>query len=155
MTQPPQPGFQPSGPQHPQQPWGAQPHPAPQYQQAPPPQWQQPGPTPQGQFPQGLFPPSPLGTGSFLHIHTGFFPLAFILYLTGPLIMIDGIEVGRNWGDQIVELGPGVHTVHIHTRYLWAIGNADVQIQIAPGQRITASYETPFWAFSAGKIQFH
>ncbi|MBM7368984.1 hypothetical protein [Gordonia hydrophobica] len=133
-----------------QQPYG-QPHP----QQAPAPQWQQqPAQFQHGQPQFGQRPPSPLGTGSLLNIHTGFFPLAFILFLTGPLIVIDGIEVGRNWGNQAIELAPGVHTIHIHTRYLWAIGKADQQFQIAPGQQLNASYETPFWAFSAGRIDF-
>lgn len=127
-----------------------QPHPPAQQRQQQPAHFQQPGPPQPGQYA-----PSPLGTGAFLSIHTGFFPLAWILFLTGPLIVIDGIEVGRNWGDQVIELGPGVHTIHIHTRYLWAIGNADQQFQIAPGQRLSASYNTPFWAFSKGTIQFY
>lgn len=163
----PFPGQPPQGP-----PPGAQPHPGHQqpYPNQPPQQAYAPQGPPPGQYPppgqpqQAAGQPGPgqqqppqdpqfpLGRGSLLNIHTGFFPLAFILFLTGPSIVIDGIEVGRAWGNLSFELAPGVHTIHIHTRYLWAVGPADEQIQIAPGQQLNISYETPFWMFSKGKM---
>jgi len=126
-------------------------HAQPQYAQpqyAQPQQGQQHGGYPHQQQPS-------LGTGSRLNIHTGFFPLAWILFFTGPVIIIDGVEVGRKWGNQVLDLAPGVHTIHIHTRYLWDVGSVDQQFQIAPGQQINVSYDTPFWMFSPGKIVFH
>ncbi|GAB17574.1 hypothetical protein GOEFS_036_00120 [Gordonia effusa NBRC 100432] len=135
----------PQGPQPGQQPYGpAQGYPP----QAPPPQgYQQPYPQQQFAGPQ----PQP-GGGSFIHIHTSFMPLGFFLYFTGPLIAIDGAERGRKWGEAVFEVAPGVHHLHIHTRYMGTLGPIDQPVQVYPGQHVGVSYEAPMWL--GGKATF-
>ncbi|NMO04184.1 hypothetical protein HH308_23485 [Gordonia sp. TBRC 11910] len=131
--------------------------PPPQYGQPPQGYGPQQGAPQQGQYgqPPGQqqFAGQPSqGGGAFLHINTSFMPLGFFLFFTGPLIVIDGVERGRTWGEEAFEVAPGVHHVHIHTRYMGSMGPIDEQVQVGPGQHLGIAYEAPMW--TGGKAKF-
>lgn len=53
-------------------------------------------------------------------VKTGFFPLAFFLFLCKPRIVIDGgAPQSRYWGKHYFPLAPGRHTIKIYFPYLF------------------------------------
>ncbi|UZJ24061.1 hypothetical protein RHODO2019_12875 [Rhodococcus antarcticus] len=143
--------------QAPQGPW-----PAPQaWNQAPlgygpPPQpgWGRPAQAPVGhQQPyQGQqWAPVQPGWGRLV-VDTSFFPLAFVLYLFGPLVTVDGQERGRTWGRVAIDVPAGQHRVDVLTRYLFPIAQASLDVVVQPGQEVPVFYRTPAIIFMSGSI---
>lgn len=81
-------------------------------------------------------------------------PLGFFLFFTGPLIVIDGVERGRTWGEEAFEVAPGIHHLHIHTRYMGTLGPIDEQVQVGPGQHVGLAYEAPMWMGGKPKFRY-
>lgn len=118
-----------------------------------------PGPGPQGPPPQYGRPQQfaglpQYGPSAVLHINTSFMPLGFFLFFTGPLIVIDGVERGRTWGEEAFEVAPGIHHLHIHTRYMGTLGPIDEQVQVGPGQHVGLAYEAPMWMGGKPKFRY-
>lgn len=144
--QPPPPGqYPPPGPYPPGPPGSYPPPPAPpappQGGYPPPGPYPQPGPQP--------FPPPGLGR---LVVNCSHFALSWQLAMTGPSVNVDNSEVGRSWGSTTVDLPPGTHRLHVHTRYLGQRGKAGLDVALAPGQVVTVYYDAPVSAFSKGTL---
>jgi hypothetical protein len=125
------------------------PPPHPYAQQAPAPF---PPPQPYAQQAPGQhggLPPEGFGQ---LVIDTGFFWLAWIFFLTGPSVRIDGVERVRNWGTVFVPVPPGQHLVEVHTRYLWPVGRASLPVFVQPGQTAPVFYRSPAIVWFKGAI---
>jgi hypothetical protein len=96
-------------------------------------------------------PPQPGG----IAVTTEFFPLAFLMALFKPKILIDGYEVPvAGWGRTVVPVHPGQHRVHVHVPY-WLpsqLGPADTLVDVYPGYLVELEYKAPVWGYSAGSL---
>lgn len=156
QNRPPQQGW-------PQQPQYAPPPQQPQYPpqqqqpQYPPPQQRPPYAPPQQQHyapqPQHYAPQPQVTEG--IAITTQYMPLAFMMAMFKPKILVDGYEgPPAMWGRNVVPARPGQHRVHVHVPY-WLppqIGPADTLVEVYPGQLIELEYKAPVWSFSAGSL---
>ncbi len=141
--QPPPPGAPAPGqpfPGAPANPYGGQPNPyaAPNYGAPPhaPMQQYQPEPGPPG-----------------IVVDSSYFPMAFMLALTGPKIIVDGYPVpNARWGRTHIPVGPGQHQVRVATRWMWDMGPADAVVPVAEGQSTRVYYRSPAIAFIRGAI---
>jgi hypothetical protein len=128
--------------------------PPPQYQgQAPPgqqPAHPQPPPQQPGYHGQNMPPQGGFGR---VVIESSFFPLAWILYLTGVRVTIDGRTADANWGTLPVDLPVGQHQIAIRTRYIWDYGPAQAVVPVGPGQQVPVYYRAPILPYGmAGAI---
>lgn len=136
-------GYGQYGPQH----GYGQPAPQ-QYGQFPPQQYGQYPPQPgYGQ----QFAPTPSGWGRVV-VDTSFFPLALVLYLFGPQVTVDGQVRGRRWGREVVDLPAGYHRIDVHTRYLFPLAKASLDVMVQPGQEVPVFYRPPAILFMSGAI---
>ena len=111
-------------------------------------QQQQPGDQPSGGWQQ------PQQAGG-LHLRTGFFFLAFLLYFFPPKCSIDGSpEFGIKWGDNHLPVPAGRHHVRVWFPYLFIsqCGPAETLIDV-PESGMALEYKAPtWWVFSKGKM---
>ncbi|ADG97415.1 conserved hypothetical protein [Segniliparus rotundus DSM 44985] len=128
--------------------WGWQQHsfPAPDPHQGFPPSHQHAQQAP-AQYSAAL----PEGAGQLV-LDTGFFWLAWIFFLTGPSVRVDGVERARNWGKAFVPVPPGQHLVEVYTRYLWPVGRASLPVFVQPGQTAPVFYRAPAIVWCKGAI---
>lgn len=108
---------------------------------------------PQGQYgaygPQFQPQPGPQG----IVVDASYFPLGFMLALTGPKIIVNGMEVPMaKWGQTHVPVGPGQHHVRIATKWLWDMGPAEITVPVAEGHTTHVYYKSPAIAFINGAI---
>ena len=102
--------------------------------------------------PQGAqFPPPPPGMGRLL-VDTSYFPLAFILGLTGPTIAINGQPRPMRWGQVPIDLPPGQYHLHVHTRYITDLGPAEAVLPVTEGQTTPVFYRAPAVMFVKGAL---
>jgi hypothetical protein len=124
--------------------------------------WQQPAGQSSGGWPaQGQHAGQPAGAwqgqqqAGGLHLRTGFFPLAFILYLFKPRCSIDGgAEFPIQWGDNHIPVPSGRHHVRVWFPYMFIsqCGPAETLIEI-PESGMALEYKAPtWWVFSKGKM---
>ncbi|WP_459548812.1 hypothetical protein [Nocardia sp. X0981] len=135
--QPPQGGFGPPGGQ-------------PQYASGPyaqpPAQYGQPGPGGQPGQPAPNDPPG-------LTVHCSYTPMAFLLAITKPKILVNGQQVpNTRWGVNHVPVGAGNYQVRVTTPWLFDMGPAEVPVQVQPGQAVRYYYRTPALIFLNGAI---
>lgn len=93
--------------------------------------------------------------GSAIAVTPRYFPLAFLLELVKPVLIIDGHAVRMNWRNPaVVPVSPGPHDVHVHTPYLIPrrMGGADLVVTAAPGQTVELEYRPPLVAFLRGAL---
>ncbi|XOV68286.1 MAG: hypothetical protein ACFHU9_03730 [Fluviicola sp.] len=92
-----------------------------------------------------------------LHVKTGFFPLAWILYFVTPTIEINGEKHKKKWGQDSFALDPGEHHVKISFPYMGRAecGANDVTVTLADGETKRIMYGAPFFMFSKGNISVH
>lgn len=92
---------------------------------------------------------------AIIEVKTGFFPLAFILFLCTPRIEIDGYVYKTKWGTQSYQVVPGQHKVTVYFGYLWMsrCGENTVYVNVAPGQALHVDYSMPPWMFAAGSMR--
>jgi hypothetical protein len=113
---------------------------------------QPPGPHPQGYPPHAMGAlPIPPGMGRLV-VDCSYTPLAFLLAASGPAVVVDGQQRGFQWGQTVVDLPPGQHHLHVHTRYMSQIGKADTTVSVGPGQVVQLYYRAPLTVFSAGAL---
>lgn len=131
-------------------PWHAPAPPAPSWvHQAPLPPW---FPQHQG-FPQ--WQAAPQHAGGRVLLDTRFFPLALVLHLFGPRVLIDGHEVRARWGQVPIDVAAGYHRLRVGTRYLFGVvAWAELDVLVQPGQQVPVFYTTPATVFLAGSIGF-
>lgn len=90
-----------------------------------------------------------------LHLRTGFFPLAFLLYLFPPKCSIDGsADISLRWGDNSLPLAPGRHHVRVWFPYIFVrqCGAAETVLDVGD-TGLALEYKAPmWWMFSPGKL---
>ncbi|MBO0855820.1 MAG: hypothetical protein J2P18_18885 [Nocardia sp.] len=152
----PQPPAPPHG-QPPMNPYGAQPQPG-----QPGPYGGAPGPygapnAPMGQPQYGApnpveqYQPQPGPQG--IVVDAAFFPMNFMLALTGPRITVNGMEVpGTKWGQTHIPVGPGQHHVRVAAKWIWDLGAAEAAVPVAEGYCTPVYYKTPAIAWVRGAL---
>ena len=90
-----------------------------------------------------------------IEVKTGFFPLAFILFLCTPVIEINGQKNIKSWGTHYFELLPGDHIIKIYFPYLFKseCGANQINVSILEGQTRRIVYNMPPWMLAAGTIK--
>ncbi len=97
------------------------------------------------------FQPEPGPPGIVLD--TSYTPMAFMLALTGPTILVNGQPVpAARWGATHIPLGAGQHHVRVSTRWMWDMGPAEAMVPVAEGQSTRVYYRAPAIAFIRGAI---
>jgi hypothetical protein len=89
-----------------------------------------------------------------INIHTGFFPIYWMLFFFKPSISIDNGPVQTpGWGDSTHVVEPGSHTVHIKVPYIfYTIGKATETVSVAEGETVQLNYRPKYLAFLRGKL---
>jgi hypothetical protein len=138
----------------PQQPWNQQPQQPQQPQWGAPPQQPQWGAQPQQ--PQWGAPPPPQagGPGGAIALDLKYSPVLFTLGLFKPRVEINGQEVARGWGRQLIPVPAGQYYLHVHVKYLFPsrIGNADLPVAVYPGQTVELEYRAPAAIYFGGSL---
>ncbi|GAF71337.1 unnamed protein product [marine sediment metagenome] len=90
-----------------------------------------------------------------LEVTMGFFPLAFLLFLCTPTIVLDGEANRGSWGTHFFELEPGRHTIKIFFRYLTMAecGANSIDVIVEEGKISRIKYYMPPWMFAKGSIK--
>lgn len=96
-----------------------------------------------------------VGHRAAIEVTTGFNPLAFLLYFSTPTIEIDGIPHRRSWGRHVFPVAPGLHTVRVYFRYLFApeVGDNSIEADVLRGSRSRIRYHMPPWVFAKGSLE--
>ena len=82
---------------------------------------------PHDSLPSHVVHPYP-GQSPTLNLHTKYSWMAFLLAMFKPVATINGHQMELRWGDNPIPLQPGVYDVQVHTKYLWDIGKARIQV---------------------------
>jgi hypothetical protein len=96
------------------------------------------------------------GTFGRIELTTSFFPLAWILYLVTPNVVIDRQAPQRcPWGRCSFDLPPGSHELHVSFPYMFSdhCGPATIMVPVYEGHATAVRYEAPFFMFSEGSMQ--
>lgn len=90
-----------------------------------------------------------------IEVKTGFFLLAFILFMCTPVIEINGEKNRRPWGNHFFDLAPGDYVVKIYFPYLFMseCGANQLKVSVAEGNVKKISYRAPLILLMAGKIK--
>ncbi|MQY22428.1 hypothetical protein [Nocardia macrotermitis] len=114
----------------------------------------QPGGYPPANYgaPQGdQFRPEPGPPG--IVVDSSYFPLQFLLALTGPRIRVNGQEVpGARWGATHIPVPAGQYQVEVKTRWLWDYGPGNAVVPVADGQSTKVYYRSPIMWMIRGAI---
>ncbi len=95
--------------------------------------------------------PAAYATGPGILLHSSFFPLALLLYLTRPIVVANGEEYRVSWGRQFLPLLPGRYDLYLYTPYLTRAGEAQITVDVYEGHVTPVSYSVPFIVFMAGQ----
>ena len=79
-----------------------------------------------------------------------------LLYIFPPKIVINGsAPIDAKWGDNLVPMTPGRHTIQVHYLLYWFIQSCKAQlvVDIQPGQVAQVQYSPTWLFFMAGTIQ--
>ncbi|GAA2875941.1 hypothetical protein Acy02nite_75980 [Actinoplanes cyaneus] len=82
-------------------------------------------------------------------------PIAFLFGLVKPVLTIDGQRVRAGWKRRVVvPVDPGSHLVHVHVPFLIPprAGEADLPVELAPGQSASLEYRAPLVTFMRGAL---
>ena len=95
------------------------------------------------------------GSQTGIEVTTGFFPLAFILFLCTPRVVVDGTVYMRPWGAAFFALPPGPHTIRVFFKYLFMneCGANTITVNVQPGQVTRVKYNMPPWMFARGSLK--
>lgn len=95
------------------------------------------------------------GTSTAIQVETGFFPLAFLLFLCTPRIVIDGQLHEAPWGVQSFPVSPGSHTVRVFFRYLVMseAGANAIEVNVGAGDTKRVKYTAPLLLTMKGTIK--
>jgi hypothetical protein len=79
-------------------------------------------------------------------------PMSFLLNMTKFVLEIDGDTQVGSWGERVVGVAPGAHSVRMWFRYLGReCGVAAVSVNTTAGTTPRISYRAPIFVFSPGK----
>lgn len=90
-----------------------------------------------------------------ISVRASFFPLAFLLFLCTPTIVINGQAYKQGWGsDHFFPLAPGRYNVRIFFKYLFMneCGANAIDINVGPGQVCRINYYMPPLMTAKGSI---
>ncbi|MDI6098160.1 hypothetical protein QLQ12_06030 [Actinoplanes sp. NEAU-A12] len=136
----PQPGYQ------------RQDHRQPAHPRCPEPEYSDLG-YPRNDYDQGYH--RPVYSEAAIAVTPRYFPLAFLLQLVKPVLIVDGQPVRMNWRNPaVVPVSPGQHHVHVYTPYLIPrrMGKADLVVTAQPGQTVELEYRSPLVVFARGAL---
>lgn len=88
-------------------------------------------------------------------VKPSFFPLAFLLFLCTPTIVIDGQVYKGGWNkDNFFPMMPGRHTIKIFFKYLYMkeCGANSIIVDVMPGQVRRINYYMPPLMLAQGSI---
>ncbi|GAB3748438.1 hypothetical protein GCM10027599_03050 [Yimella radicis] len=114
----------------------------------PPPGWGGPGPQ-QGQHPpqQSPYQGPPPG-----YLHLTVQGSAMTSNMVPPVVLIDGRQVPSGYGSFTFPLPPGQHHLSIYCQWLRRYGQAEMPLNIVPGQQVPVFYRGPLHQFTTGSI---
>jgi hypothetical protein len=69
-----------------------------------------------------------------------------------PSVRIDGYPVPVKYGENVVPVHPGPHTVSANGQWMWKYGHAEQQIQVGPGETADLWYAAPVLTFMKGAM---
>ncbi|WP_228821482.1 hypothetical protein [Nocardia cyriacigeorgica] len=88
-----------------------------------------------------------------LTVDASYTPLAFLLAITKPKIIVNGQQVpNTRWGANHIPVGPGQHHVKVSTPWLFDMGPATTAVPVAEGQAARLYYRAPALIFLNGAI---
>ncbi|MEV0900414.1 hypothetical protein [Actinoplanes sp. NPDC049802] len=99
--------------------------------------------------------PDPAPQQTAIAVTMRYFPLAFLMQLFRPVLLIDGYPVEAGWRHPVVvPVTPGQHHVHVHVPYLLPrrIGKADLIVLAQPGETVDLEYRAPVVVFADGAL---
>ena len=85
-------------------------------------------------------------TTSGIEVTTGFTPMAMILHLTHPkLVLDDGPVLQAKWGTEFLPASPGEHTLRCFFRctFLRHAGDATTKVGVPTDGIVTVTYAAP------------
>ena len=90
-----------------------------------------------------------------IEVKMGFSPLAFLLFLCTPTVVIDGRAYRKSWGTHFFELEPGRHSVKIFFHYLLMpeCGANSIDVILEEGKFGRIKYYMPPWMLAKGSIK--
>ena len=90
-----------------------------------------------------------------IKIHSGFFPLYWMLFIFKPTISIDaGPAQKPGWGDSEYTVEPGEHTVHIRIPYIfYTLGKATETVNVGEGETVSLTYRPQYIMFLRGSLK--
>ncbi|WP_280471720.1 hypothetical protein [Nocardia cyriacigeorgica] len=88
-----------------------------------------------------------------LTVDASYTPMAFLLAITKPKIIVNGQQVpNTRWGANHIPVGPGQHHVKVTTPWLFDMGPAATAVPVAEGQAARLYYRAPALIFLNGAI---
>ncbi|GAA2094866.1 hypothetical protein GCM10009841_05630 [Microlunatus panaciterrae] len=71
-----------------------------------------------------------------------------------PTIKIDGFPARCHWEQNVFDVPAGHRHVLCEVTYMWAYGQAQTTVPVAPGQTVELYYASPMVSFGAGNLGF-
>ncbi|MBF6289594.1 hypothetical protein IU457_25865 [Nocardia cyriacigeorgica] len=88
-----------------------------------------------------------------LTVDASYTPMAFLLAITKPKIIVNGQQVpSTRWGANHIPVGPGQHHVKVSTPWLFDMGPATTAVPVAEGQAARLYYRAPALIFLNGAL---
>jgi hypothetical protein len=90
-----------------------------------------------------------------VQVTTGFFPLAFILFLCTPVVEINGKPNRTSWGTAFFETLPGNNDVKVYFPYLFfpQCGANSISVNVKQGQVVKIKFYMPPWMLAKGSLR--
>lgn len=88
-----------------------------------------------------------------IEVKTSFFFLAFLLYFFPAKASIDGsAEIAHGWGVKVYPIPAGRHAVRVWCPYMFMahMGDATIEVDVAPGQVTAVEWKCPWLVFLTG-----
>lgn len=90
-----------------------------------------------------------------VEVKLSFFPLAFFLFFCTPTVVVDGKPQRLSWGTHFIGLAPGLHTLKIFFRYLFApeCGANSIDVIVREGTFTKVVFYMPPWMLAKGSLK--
>lgn len=71
-----------------------------------------------------------------------------------PQIRVDGWPVPSQYGQNLIPVAPGVHSVYVSAQWMREYGQASLPVEVRPGEHVQVFYRAPMHQFTTGSIGF-
>lgn len=71
-----------------------------------------------------------------------------------PEVRIDGFPAGATWERNSFTVPAGRRQLLVQSHYLWAFGQAQIAVEVGPGQTVELYYASPLITFIGGAIGY-